>query len=372
MPQQKGNPKQQGQSNYDKEVQRPRARPQNRQDPGGLAIQGQIKGQKEDEGGQQQRPHCQGGVPGRLAQGGLPPAEARAGHPVRFGPYAAIGFDQQQPAEKQDINRKIPDVNESQCPQQQGNSPGPIGLFPQPLKAQWAGRQQQVQPETQGQQQERQAQRMGMQVAQKETEKGKLGDGIVQALPVHDGVNNPGSPPPPPAILRKDAAGRAALQSLDAYPLPELRAGPAAQLRQLQNPLQVADYNNQQRRGQSESDGRPTAAPGKADQVVSQAKGRHSGQGGQSSPGQIVAYIRGKADPLQQLHWHCQHKVAEIVVADGMAGQPGVLRRKGRALQDGVEKGKIHRLFGVVDCRKLGNQQTPCQKKRQEQPFDNG
>ena len=58
--------------------------------------------------------------------------------------------------------------------------------------------------------------------------------------------------------------------------------------------------------------------------------------------------------------------MAEIVVADGVAGQPRVLWRKVLGPDDRVEKGEIHGLFRMADLRYLGNYPHPDQEKRQE------
>ena len=63
--------------------------------------------------------------------------------------------------------------------------------------------------------------------------------------------------------------------------------------------------------------------------------------------------------------------MAEIVVANGVSGQPGVLGGKVLGPDDGVEKGEIHGLFRMVDRRYFRNYPHPDQEKRQEYAFRN-
>ena len=49
----------------------------------------------------------------------------------------------------------------------------------------------------------------------------------------------------------------------------------------------------------------------------------------------------------------------EVVVADGVPGQPRVLGGEGVGVEDGVEEAEIHGLFGVADARRVGNDGEP-------------
>ena len=58
--------------------------------------------------------------------------------------------------------------------------------------------------------------------------------------------------------------------------------------------------------------------------------------------------------------------MAEVVVADGVAGQPGVLGREVPALEYGVEEGEVHGLLCVVDGGREGGQREPDEVEAQE------
>ena len=59
--------------------------------------------------------------------------------------------------------------------------------------------------------------------------------------------------------------------------------------------------------------------------------------------------------------------MAEVVVADGIARQPGVLRWEVPALEHCVHEPEIHGLLGVVDGGYLGDDAQPHQEEPKEQ-----
>ena len=211
---------------------------------------------------------------------------------------------------------------------------------------------------------------MRMQVAQYIAERRKLGDGVIQALPVLQGVDDPAGTPPPPGLVGKDAARALSRpQILDADPLPESAAAPAHGPGEFQRPDQVAGQQQEQRRRHAAADGRPHPAARQPHQVIQQPEKPRPGQRRHRGDGQIVAHRRGDA---AQLADERHHQIAEIVVADRVARQPGVFRRKERRLPHRVQEHQVHRFLGVVDGRGRRGDPGPQQKQGDEHQFGGG
>ena len=137
---------------------------------------------------------------------------------------------------------------------------------------------------------------------------------------------------------------------------------------ELQRPLQVS--NNHQQNGTQQSVGHRSLAAraGQTHQVVDKAEGCGCSQGGDQGDRQVVADAGSDAGELgQQRHG----EMTEIVIADGMASQPRVLRGEMPGLQHSVQKGEVHRLFGVVYLRSAGYYAQPQQEKRQKDNLGN-
>ncbi len=98
-------------------------------------------------------------------------------------------------------------------------------------------------------------------------------------------------------------------------------------------------------------------------QVVHQAHdpgGRHGRYGHQ---GQVVGDAGCDAGGLRETG---VHQVAEVVVADGLPGEPGVVGREVGAGQHSVQKREIHRLLGVGDGGSVASDDTPHHEHQRE------
>ena len=60
------------------------------------------------------------------------------------------------------------------------------------------------------------------------------------------------------------------------------------------------------------------------------------------------------------------HPVAEVVVADRLAAQPGVFGVSDLRVDGGAEEGEVHRLLGVVDEGVVGSEERPADEEDQE------
>ena len=186
---------------------------------------------------------------------------------------------------------------------------------------------------------------------------------------------HPAAAPPPPALVDmpkirhprvggKIAHGEETGQPVDVY---------ALSIEPFQNPLQIArnaDGDRGQktagRCGPSAACGLPPAACGCGghQQIVSHAKAAQQQQSKPAGLAQIVSdlwHLSGQVGECDQ------QPVAEIVVADGVARQPGVSGRKGGAGPDAIHKHQVHRLFGVVDTRIVGADQRPQREGDEEE-----
>ena len=171
---------------------------------------------------------------------------------------------------------------------------------------------------------------MGMQVAQDKAEHGELGDRVVQALAAGKRVDHPAGPEPPPAVGEGPGARIRSLKALDSHPLPESAATPALQMHELHGPFQVSGQEDQHRGRAAEYDARFEAAARQPNQVVDQSKDAHGHQPRHQGQAQIVAHAGGDTGQLAQ---EGHHEMAEVVVADGIPRQPGVLGREEPALE---------------------------------------
>ena len=67
---------------------------------------------------------------------------------------------------------------------------------------------------------------------------------------------------------------------------------------------------------------------------------------------------------------HGSHHIAKVVVRDGIAGKPGIMRREGWRAQDGVDEHQFHRFFGAGQFRVAGAREGEESKGYQEQAFN--
>ena len=100
-----------------------------------------------------------------------------------------------------------------------------------------------------------------------------------------------------------------------------------------------------------------TPAPDRRTRLYSSPNTADARRAGTRAMGKVVTDAGRDSRKLDQ---HRHDEVAEVVIADGMPGQPRVLGREKPALQHGVEKTEVHGLFGVVDGRE---RPTLCRPK---------
>ena len=205
-----------------------------------------------------------------------------------------------------------------------------------------------------------------MEVAEHKAEDRKFSDGVIEACAFGgNAVYDASAAEPPPEILREDASRHwRGVQPLDCHPVPEPLSGPAPDADKFQSSGKIAGQEYQSRGCCAGGKGGAESAAGKADQVVDQPEGDGSGQRGDGGDAQVVG--RGRGGPTQfGLEGH--YDVAEIVVADGVAGKPQVFRRKVPGLVGRIQEHEVHRFFGVGNGRGAGHHESP----QGEQPNKN-
>ena len=252
---------------------------------------------------------------------------------------------------------EIPEIDECQRAPGQGHGNGLGGMTQQPGRFQTVARGVEVQNGGDCQQQERYGQHVGMEVAQQEAEGREFGDGVIDELALVGAAYDAGAAEPPPEFSREYPSGSAArVESIDADPAPESFSSPASQANELQGANQVSGQQHQHRGEGAGADGPAQFAARHPHEVVDQPEADRAGQRGQ----------RGDAQVVPHGGHHCAHlgergddEVAEVVVADGVAGQPSVLGREVPGLVRRVQQHEVHGLFGVGDARRARDHQGP-------------
>ena len=235
---------------------------------------------------------------------------------------------------------------------------------------------EQTHPRRGGEQPEGDSHHVGMQIAEEEAEEGELRYRLRHARRDDAG----GAPPPPELCGVPLVGGRAGnAEVLYVNPSPESTRSEAVRRQELQEPLQVPHHRQQERGRQAEDEGpdedaaelplRRSAfrAAMKGGQVVDEAEDGDHRQGGDHRQAEVIADRRAHAG---QLAGHRHQQVAAVVVADGMAGEPGVVRREVLAVRGGVQKGEVHRLLRPRDVRDVGAQEGGEHEGEEEDPLD--
>ena len=106
-------------------------------------------------------------------------------------------------------------------------------------------------------------------------------------------------------------------------------------------------------------------------QVPCDRESPHSDQAEQGRQGQVISKSWRQPQPFDQ-HAHDHETV--VVIIQIAAGEPGVIRREGSALQHGGEIGQVHRLLaalpGVPQVRVPQPDEQESHKESQEQTLD--
>ncbi|OQA39739.1 MAG: hypothetical protein BWY52_03057 [Chloroflexi bacterium ADurb.Bin325] len=299
------------------------------------------------------------------------PAEQRAAENGRAQPLAQRERRAERQRRQPDVDREVPRIEEAQRAQRQRVQRHPrraqarrlAQRLPPPQSRQLpaSGFQlpasgfrlpaQQVRGQPHRQERKRQRQHVRVQVAQDETERGKLVDQLDrvadQILVVDDARRAP--PPPEPA---GPAAGRRGVgQSLYVKPLDEREGQQPALVRGVEQPFEVAEKAHAQRGQHPPAD---AVAAGRRPARISRRGDEHLRHAERAQHHERIPQRHAHVEPDGRIHpaqpdEQAEHDVAEVVVADGVAGEPGVLRREEAAVQHAVDEGELHRLFRAGD-----------------------
>jgi hypothetical protein len=220
---------------------------------------------------------------------------------------------------------------------------------------------------------------MGVQVAEEEAEEGELRDRLRRA-----GRDDAGGAPPPPAlpVLRRiplvGVLGRRG-QSLYVNPLPEAGGAGAVGGQELQQPLQIAHHDQEDRRRQPKEHGpaedaerllRRRQVGGRAvdgDEIVDESERPHDRQRRRHRQAEVEADARIDGGQLPD---HRHQEVAAVVVADGVSRQPGVAGGEVLAAGGGVQEGEVHRLLRRRDVRDIGAEEGGEDEGEEEKHLD--
>ena len=192
---------------------------------------------------------------------------------------------------------------------------------------------------------------MRVQVPQHVAKQGELLDGVVDAGTAIECVDNAGSAEPPPELLGHPtgcALRCRPVETIYRYPVPEALGPDGVEAHELQHALQVGHQAYHDGASDARRHGVAEVVPLRPDHVVAEPEYAHGGQGGYQGQRQVVSYRGAQAGDLRD---GAHHPVAEVVVADGLAPEPGVLRLTERGLNRRVKEGEIHGLLGVVYVR---------------------
>ena len=100
-----------------------------------------------------------------------------------------------------------------------------------------------------------------------------------------------------------------------------------------------------------------------AEQIVHHAICPQGAQGKHQRNAQVESHASGCACQPGE---HGNDHIAEVVIRNGITGEPGVMRRECRRAQDGVNKCQLHRLLGTQDFRVGGAHESHASKCQQE------
>ena len=205
--------------------------------------------------------------------------------------------------------------------------------------------------------------------------------------------------PPPPEAAGQIAGRRIVGELFDVQPLEPLQRNQALVIRQLDQPFQVAQKTDEQRAEQTVADAAGLTVCGawsvergawgafrvlccvrlsfklpassfqfpassQPHQIIHHAERPDHHQRVPERHTQVESNRRIDAGQVDERR---QHDVAEVIVADTVAGKPGVLRREEGAAEDAVDERELHRLLGAGDVRVVGSERSPADQHTQEQ-----
>ena len=179
---------------------------------------------------------------------------------------------------------------------------------------------------------------------------------------------------PPPEIGRRPTLGRrddGAGQVVDANPVVEALRTHAVEPHELQHAFEVGDDDEEQGRGDAGDDGKIAACLVHARyihayHVEDDAEDAHRRHRGDERHGEVVGDVGLDGGNLAE---GAHHPVAEVVVADRLAAQPGVFGVSDLRVDGGAEEGEVHRLLGVVDEGVVGAEERPADEEDEEYCF---
>ena len=186
-----------------------------------------------------------------------------------------------------------------------------------------------------------------------------------------------GAPPPQVACGQEaDGAARRVGEVDHIEPGPEARGqravrqrppAEAQRMQHLEEAGQVAGDDDEERTEQPA--GQAQFAVARREQVDEQRVGGRDGKPEPQRYAQVEGHRSGRGGQCRQVP---EQDVTEVVVGDGISGQPGIRRRQTRRAQDRVEEGKLHGLLGRHDIRVEGPHQRPHDEARQEEGLRDG
>ena len=207
---------------------------------------------------------------------------------------------------------------------------------------------------------------MRVHIAQDEAEERELLDGVVDEVASVECVDDAGRAEPPPVFGGRPALRRhfvCAGESLYANPVPKALRTHSVEAHELQYAFEVGDHAQQHSGGDARDDSDAPPRIVGARHIQHNAESAACRHCGYECHRQVVGYVGGDVGEAAQ---HTHHPVAEVVVTDGFAAQPGVfgvaeLRVDGRA-----EQRQIHGLLGVIDERVGRAKERPSDEERHE------
>ncbi len=207
-----------------------------------------------------------------------------------------------------------------------------------------------------------------MVVAQDIAEGGELVDDFdVVAGQVHIGQHAAGAPPPPGHVdvpVVGDRGLRRKVARLQQIPHPAHRR--AVGVEPFEDRLEVGRHADEEGSQQAARHAYPSAAPERRQQVIPYTESTAQQQTIPARLPQVIGDFRRLAAEQAK---RGQHPVAEVVIGNGIATEPGIHGRVGGAGQDAVHEHQVHRLLSMVGRRVMGAHEGPAGESEQEDHF---
>jgi len=184
-------------------------------------------------------------------------------------------------------------------------------------------------------------------------------------------------PPRPSSALRFDGQrGRFTRQLWDIQILPDARKQQPPGMDHVQPAEPVPHRQHHQRRQQRQNRFPPRQKNGSLvafrvflAQTQEVPKHAVSPRGSHPKPKRRNEVIPNRGTDTRNADEHCRHQIAEVIVGNTVAREPGIHRRKARGFQNGVDKSHLHELFGIDDLRVCSPDQRHQDKSSQEEDF---